>query len=358
MPITVDDWLNPIRDDAPGGDDVSLGDGFDRIREARRADDASLSQGDWQHELKVANWREVIDLAGRILSTQSKDLQAAVWLGEALIAQHHLDGARAACELLAQLQERYWDTMHPRIEDGDLDERSAKLAWFIDYGAQALGRLPLTAGNPGMGLTDWQISREVDNLSRQNAQAYQAALDEGKPTGEVFDKALDTTPNELLLQRLDDANAGLAAFAQFKAVSDARFGRDGPSFARLEDSFKRIQQILAKVAKAKGLLQEVSVTTPDNAAPDPSADSSAPAPVASGAALQLTGNDAASKAAAIRALTEIAAWFHRAEPHSPVPFLLDRAIAWADMPLDAWLAEVVSDPNTLTGIRTRIGLPG
>src|SRR3546814_3988333 len=63
--------------------------------------------------------------------------------------------------------------------------------------------------------------------------------------------------------------------------------------------------------------------------------------------------DAANKAAAIRALGEIAAWFKRVEPHSPVSFLLERAVLWSDTPLDQWLAEVVPDESTLAGIRSR-----
>src|SRR3546814_3061490 len=99
-----------------------------------------MPQDDWEQELNAANWREVIKLAGGLLAEQDEDLQAAVWLGEALIAQHGLDGAHGACELLAELMDRYWDEMYPRVEDDDLDERAGKLAWFNDYAAQAVSR--------------------------------------------------------------------------------------------------------------------------------------------------------------------------------------------------------------------------
>lgn len=352
MAIETSDWLDPIRDDAPAGDDVRFSDVFDKIREARRSDDPDLSQGDWQHDLKTANWREVIALAGQVLAGQSKDLQAAVWLGEALIGQHHLDGARAACELLAELQDRYWDTLYPRIEDGDLDERAAKLAWFNDYASQAIARLPLAPGEPGYTLLDWQVSREVDNLARQNAQAHQNAVAEGKPTGELFDKAVESNPDAVLREQYELAGQAQAAFARLKAVCDARLGVAGPSLNTLEETLKRVQQVLGKAARAKGLIGAEA----SEAIADAAAGSSAAAGATSGA-LNLSGGDAASKAAAIRALGEIAAWFKRVEPHSPVSFLLERAVLWADTPLDEWLAEVVPDEATLAGIRSRIGLP-
>jgi type VI secretion system protein ImpA len=66
--------------------------------------------------------------------------------------------------------------------------------------------------------------------------------------------------------------------------------------------------------------------------------------------------DGQSRAQLLRAVSDIAAHFKRVEPHSPVSFLLDRAVMWADMPLDQWLAEVVGDDSVLGTIRDRIGV--
>jgi type VI secretion system protein ImpA len=64
-----------------------------------------------------------------------------------------------------------------------------------------------------------------------------------------------------------------------------------------------------------------------------------------------------SRAELLRALREIAAHFRRTEPHSPVSFLLERAVSWAEMPLDQWLSEVINDDGVLSMIRDRIGAP-
>ncbi|AKC85911.1 type VI secretion system protein TssA [Pseudoxanthomonas suwonensis] len=351
MSIDITDWLKPIRDDAPCGDDVSFSDAFDRIREARRADDPTLSQGEWEHELKVANWRQVIQLAGTVLAEQSKDLQAAVWLGEALIAQHHLAGAEAAFELLARLQQDYWDGLYPLADDGDLEERAAKLAWFSDYGIRALLALRVTPGDGGYRLADWQVSREVDNLARQDAEAHQEALDEGKPTGEMFDKAVESNPDAVLLEYHDAAARVLEAFQRFKAATDEKLGRSGPNLTAMDTAIKRFQQVVARAAKARGLIGDQAGDTEEQ---------SGEVEVATGAGFggfSPGGGDAANKAAALRTVSEIAAWFKRVEPHSPVSYLLQRAVAWADTPLDEWLAEVLADDGALSRVRSRIGLP-
>ena len=67
MAIDVNELLAPIPGGDPAGSDASFSDQFDRIREARRADDPGLAQGEWQTELKVADWREAQSLAEDIL---------------------------------------------------------------------------------------------------------------------------------------------------------------------------------------------------------------------------------------------------------------------------------------------------
>ena len=74
-------------------------------------------------------------------------------------------------------------------------------------------------------------------------------------------------------------------------------------------------------------------------------------------ALDLSAGSTASKEAALRTISEIAGFFRRTEPHNPVAYLLDRAVYWANMPLEQWLAEVVRDEGTLSSIRERVGLP-
>lgn len=361
MAIDVNELLAPIPGGDPAGSDASFSDQFDRIREARRADDAGLAQGEWQTELKVADWREAQSLAEDILLRTSKDLQAAVWLGEAAIARYGLEGARDSFDLLTGLLEQYWDGLFPRAEDGDLEERASKLAWFGTYGSRALQSLVLN-DDPQAALTlaGWIDSREVDNLGRQNAEAYQAALDEGRISGETYDTRMQSTQESVIRERIDLAQAAREAFARFSARSDERLGRDAPSLAAIDDALKKIQQVYAKVAAAKGLGGIIAAPVEDAGGEAGTQVSAAVAGGRSGGggvALDLNAGSLASKEAALRALGEIAGFFRRTEPHSPVAYLLDRAVYWANMPLEQFLAEIVRDEGTLSSIRERVGLP-
>ncbi|MFT4192550.1 MAG: type VI secretion system protein TssA [Comamonas sp.] len=357
MALDVNLLLAPISADSPCGEDASFSDLFDRIREARRFDDPNLSQGDWATELKTADWRSALDLSVKVLTTVSKDLQAAGWLAEAAINRHGLEGATDGLNVIAGLLEQYWDGLYPELDGDDADERAGKIAWLNTNLAAALQTLPLGADTAKpVNLNDWQSSREVDNLQRQNNDAWQAALAEGRMTGEAFDAAVAATPNDALSERLAASNAASAALQRLKATADERLGRASPSLAAVETALKRIGQILLKTAQAKGLAEGASAGDTGDADATPSAAATASRGGTLGT-LNLSGDSAASKQAALKALGEIAGYFRRTEPHSPVSTLLDQAVRWADMPLADFLQEVVRDDSVLNAIRARVGLP-
>jgi type VI secretion system protein ImpA len=82
---------------APAGRDLRYEGLYDRVREARREDDASLPQGIWKAPLKRADWAEVSTLCEQALTHESKDLQLAAWLLEAWLAVHGFRGLSWGC---------------------------------------------------------------------------------------------------------------------------------------------------------------------------------------------------------------------------------------------------------------------
>jgi len=102
--IDLDAMLQPISEEAPAGENLRYAGIYDEITEARRADD-DLNQGDWQTDLKFADYKRVIDLAVPALTTKTKDLQIAAWLSEALIKEKGFAGLRDSIKLLTGLQQ-------------------------------------------------------------------------------------------------------------------------------------------------------------------------------------------------------------------------------------------------------------
>ena len=57
-----------------------------------------------------------------------------------------------------------------------------------------------------------------------------------------------------------------------------------------------------------------------------------------------------------RRLVEVSEYFRRTEPHSPVSYLVERAVKWGRMPLEAWLEDVIKEVGVLDNLRETLGL--
>src|SRR5436309_14785834 len=112
--------LKPIAGDKPAGESLRYQGVYDSIQEARRAEE-DLPMGEWQRDVKAADWRTAINLSTEVTANKSKDLQIGVWLLEALVKRHGFAGLRDGLRLLRELQETFWEGLYPEIEEGDLE---------------------------------------------------------------------------------------------------------------------------------------------------------------------------------------------------------------------------------------------
>jgi len=359
--LDFDSLLAPIADDNPSGESLRYAGPYDAIREARRADDPSLEQGDWKRDLKVANWREVGKIAMQALASRGKDLQIAAWLTEALIKQHGFVGARDGFRLLRELQMHFWDTVYPRAEDGDLEVRASALEWVNDRLPAAVKELALTKGGAGEAFSflKWQESRQVEEAGRKSPEARQAAIVEGKITGEQWDKAVaagDRPFYEALLMAVSESLEECGKLATFV---DEKFGRDAPSLMDVKKALEECRDLVEGIVRRKRELEPdpaaaLAVADATTAEATNGADMASGAPTAyAGANFPLEPVD---RADALRRLQAVADYFHRTEPHSPVAYLVQRAVRWGQMPLEQWLMDVVTDKGVLAHIQETLGI--
>jgi type VI secretion system protein ImpA len=348
--LDFDSLLSPIPGDSPVGEALRYAGPYDAIEEARRADDA-LTQGDWQRETKGSDWRQVIELSTEALSKRSKDIQIAAWLTEALVRLHGFPGLRDGCRLIRELIGRFWDGLHPGVEEGDLEPRAAPLEWMNQRLPEAVRFVPIAGSSRGDQYSwwHWQESRTVDNLGRTNAEARNAALAEGKTSSEHFDKAVATLRRAHYETLFADIREAVAALRALDQVVDERFGRGAPSLVALKQAADDCQTLVEAIVKRKREL-EPDATSAQAAATRGTGDSGVSAPGGDG------GGMLQDRAAALQQLSEVAAFFRRTEPHSPVSYLVQRAVQWGHMPLEDWLREVIKDQAVLDHLRDTLGL--
>ncbi len=342
--------------DGGSGEDLSFSALFDQIKEARRADPDYLTQGDWQTDLKTADWEQVIQLSAHGLATQSKDLMLVAWLSEGLAQRHHFEGISFGLELAERILEAFWDSAYPSQEDG-LDERAARLSWLKSTLTDIAGGLPITQGQ-FYGVLRYDESRHVENLALQNPNAMQTALNEGKINAEIFQRSVALSDTEHLRTKATQIVASLQACQRLQACTDRLFGHEAPSFASLADMLSRACQLAEKLLKDRGVEVHPAVV-PDVAptattAPDEQTGESMNTPVQPAAPAPMRTTPL-TRDEAFTMLAGIARFFKQSEPQSPVPYLIERAIKWGNMPLEGWLSDVIKDSNVVDNIRDVLG---
>lgn len=349
----------PVSAERPCGELLRYDGTYTRLEEARRADDPSLPQGVWQTALKTADWLTVADLAAEVLTRRSKDAQVAAWLTEALAHRHGFSGVAAGLTALAVLCETFWDGLHPVIEDdGDSDARCAPFAWLDDKLTRVVERLPLARPEdpPAFSLSDVEAARRNDRLGKPKAGTKPPPL--LPVTSDRIAAAVSLTPTSHLAGCRAGAHAALAALARIDAVLDAGLGRDAPGLTNLRTALAEAERFAARELQHRG----EPVDAPDDqvagGAP-PSGDAAGTgAPPAVATPTATGGGPIASREHAYRLLTEAAHYLQRTEPHSPVPYLVLRAVRWGSLPLGELLQELVRSDGDLKATFDLLGMPG
>ena len=349
--------LEPIPGENPSGESLQYQGLHDEIREARRADD-DLNQGEWKRELKTADFDRVIELASEALRTRTKDLQVAAWLTEAVTVERGFAGCCDGLRLVCGLHEKYWDTMYPEIDEGDLEARANVLSFLDRQLADALKKVPLTRSS-GLNCSyiQWEESRTFDvtdgpgaggdgEVQGRLAELRVKAEEEGKTSGEEFRKAKGGTRRAFYEETHSILDETWEAFLKLDRQMDERFGRQTPGFGLTRKALEEIRPVVEKILKEKRVLE------PDPAEaslPDPGDPSPSPSPGVGTGPVR-------SRQEALARLAEVAEYFRRTEPHSPVAYLVQRAVSWGNMPLEAWLADVIKDGGVLESLRETLGI--
>jgi type VI secretion system protein ImpA len=336
------DLLAPIPGSDAAGELLRYDGAYDRIREARREEDPGLEQGVWKTSLKRADWIEVERLCIDVLRNRSKDLQIAAWLLEAWLNLHGFAGVRDGLGLLLALCENYWDEVHPRIEDGDIEFRIAPFEWMNERLVTELKLLPVTAPESEDVTTyswaDWESAclAEIQERKFRGAPA-----DDKRITQARFQRSATLTAGEFYIELAEDLAGARHALAALEALLDAKLEKHSPSLRQFQAVLESIYAMAAGVLNQR----QISAQPGGDWEEDERAEAAEPE-----AGHSFEGNPIRSRAEAYRRLAEAAEYLLRTEPHSPTPYLVNRAISWGGMKLDEILAELVRSDSELSEI--------
>lgn len=362
--MELERFTRPLSLDRPAGESVRYDPVFAQIREARREDDPSVPQGQWQHELKRADWKEVARLCLGVLEKRSRDLQLGAWLTEAWIRTHAFAGAREGLTLLHALCQWQWEHLHPALDARDPEARAAPFAWINERLSVSLALAPVTAPE-GAETTrytwaDWQeaLRRDAQSAAAPPPPATRRgdppAEEPAGPTRSRFGAAQSLTSTAFYRALAADAAGAHAATVRLQEILDEKMGKDAPSLARFAGVARAVADWAAGVLADR---HEPLIPAPEPQSPAQEAPMDAPVQVpAPPAFAPRAAGPVTSRDEAYRRLAEAADYLMRTEPHSPVPYLIMRAVSWGNMSLAELLHEFIDRADDLVAIQVLLGM--
>jgi type VI secretion system protein ImpA len=351
--IDVEELLQPIPGDNPGGESLRYQGTYDRIAEARREDDPALSQGIYKSNLKRADWATVEAVCVEALTKRSKDLQITGWLLEAWLHLYGLAGVTNGLRLLIGLCEQFWDHLYPALDGDDLEARIAPIDWIEQKLSLKLKQISLTipgeTSHESYSYVDWESACHFENLAMKDPRALQEALAKINPTVATFRAAVAATDRSFYIELLTDLENAIEACVSLDQLLDEKCGKQAPSLRQFKEALFGINQLISqdlhtRVGEMEAIGEEENEEFSHEAG-EPEFELWSSGPIR-------------SRADAYRRLSEAADYLLRTEPHSPTPYLVKRAVEWGTMDLPELLQQIVRNEGELNEIDRLLRLTG
>ena len=356
--------LAPIPGDAPQGvdirEDFSSQSPYNRLRDARsEARDAEkmIDAGSSDGRDPLPLWRQVRDIGLKTLTETAKDLEVAAWVTEAYVRSHGLAGLTAGAQLISGLAENFWDDVFPLPDDYGVETRVAPVTGLNGRDGngsliQPLHKLPLYTRNDGTPVALYQYDASA-LLPTLDAERRAARLEAGVIPFDDVEKEARAQGARTFVRVRQDTKAALEAWQHMSDVLDEKAAEDPPSTSTVRDMLRHVLEITNKYAPPE----------------EPAAGGEAGAELAGeegagggGAAVggmsgfAVPAGQLVNREDALRALENLATFFRRTEPISPLAYTIEEAVRRSRMTWPELLEEIIPDRDSRNAILTSLGI--
>jgi type VI secretion system protein ImpA len=332
--LNFDELLAPVPGDDPSGSSIPF-DVRQKLEEGRKEEnpeDFAPNDPLRPAQPKRAEWASISRLCQDTLKNTSKDLMLAARLTEALTKQHGFAGLRDGFRLMRRLVEEAWDRIRPTIEDGDLEVRAAAFNWLddADRGARfptTVRAAPMIQGEQGgYGWLTWRQSMDG----------------KGDVPREEFEKAVTAATREHCQALADDIEAIRQEVQRLVELLNAKMGAVSPGLTGFRPALEDCRTLVLQILERKG---PPPVSAEESAAEGGESSRN-------GAATRPTSRDDI-----YRQLYQNAAALQQLEPHSPIPYLIFRAVELGALPFPQLMRALIRDMSVLTELNRELGIP-
>ena len=356
--ITEDDittMVNPISQDNPVVGDlrenVSPNSSYQILRGvrtlARNNERSAQNEGDTT-PINIADWQEILDRVPDVIKHESKDIELAAWYIEALTRQYGFLGLARGFSLARQLIASYGEQLYPLPDEEGVISQLSSLAGLNGFGSEGALIYPIKAINITQGdapgpLPVWLCEQvlEADRITDPDKRA--ARFKQCGVTRAQLDDVLAETETQFLLKTQQDIQLAIKEYQLYQAVLDEYAADDPLPTGLILNTLENCQKVLVYIAGDR-LTQSVVVT-------DVEANDS----VETEASLNREG-PIVDREDALQRLREIATFFRRTEPHSPISYSIEQAVRWSNLPLTELIKELIPDETARTKYQNLSGI--
>ncbi|MCW8327860.1 type VI secretion system ImpA family N-terminal domain-containing protein [Photobacterium sp. SDRW27] len=310
-------------------------------------------------EENIKNWNILSDSLANVFANSSRDIELASWMMAAqIIIDPSLAGVKELALWLEELVTAHWETLHPVLPENKIkaEGESEKLkeinAFKVKAFVQLLGEsedsgllyspLLMTPLIGDLDFARYQSEEHKGNLSELRSQYHNLALTERtkvvclinnleciKTTFVAIDQKVTAICQQNLLPSVG-FNFVISLFNKIlRAIEFISGLKPSATAAPVDDS----QPILS--TQAEEHTQEATSRHQDM--------QELPAVNQSVSISSLATQQVVNRDQVFHQLRDIADYFRKTEPHSPVAYLLEKAIRWGYMPLPELMTELLSN---------------
>lgn len=332
------------------------------------------SELDELNENNINSWKRLSDQLCETFQKQTKDIELLSWL---MVSQLYLDdtliGFKNTLDLLNTLLTEHFDELNPVIPEASIkaQDEAGKLRESLDFKMAAFSQMVGIGENDSILYAPMSQVRLLGNVSYF---AYQSAEMKGECPKLREDLKKDVSANA------DKYKTTIETLKQCKTLCNDIYVLLGskcqPSGIQTPN-FMFIINHLDRILKSVGFLTGFSIEDKkEQTAEEPVQDNNASSPAEpQTAAVQtvavqtagvvnnsqsfelLSKNSEVTREQVFEELANIAKYFRSTEPHSPVSYLIEKAIRWGHLSLPELLNELISDQaDTKNRIFTIAGL--
>ena len=358
--FALDTIFQPIPGNNPAGadprTDVSPNSLYFRLRDAR----AEARDLERQSEASGSDdgapplpWRTVRSLAEKGLRESAKDLELATWLTEALVRGAGLRGLETGALVIGGLIDRFWDGLYPMPDEDGIETRVGPLGGLSGQGVdgtlmQPLRKISLFPRPDGSPFGFWQYELSIELSGITDPDRRRQRQEAGVVTFEDVEKEARLAGAKHWVAMQSEINAASEAWDAMTATLDAHAESYSPSTLRVKTLLAAMAEAVARFAPAAG----AAATEPQGSAVPATAQEA----VRSGPAASAPVGGLATRDDALRQLSEIAAWFKRNEPNSPLAYTLDDAVRRGRMSWPELVSELLPDETARNSLLISLGI--